>query len=46
MLLFLQFLNSAISTIVASAHLPFLAGLFEGTYLSGLFFQGIYTGRM
>eukprot|EP00775_Hariotina_reticulata_P002590 gene2590-2892_t len=37
------FLNSAISTIVASAHLPFLAGLFEGTYLSGLFFQGIYT---
>lgn len=39
----LQFLNSAVSTIIANAHLPFVAELFAGTALSGIFFQGIYT---
>jgi hypothetical protein len=34
---------SAVSTIIANAHLPFLANLFNGTALAGIFFQGIYT---
>jgi hypothetical protein len=34
---------SALSTIIANAHLPFLAGLFDSTGLAGIFFQGIYT---
>lgn len=34
---------SAVSTIIANAHLPFLANLFDGTALAGIFFQGIYT---
>jgi hypothetical protein len=38
-----QFLNSAVSTILANAHLPFLANLFNGSALQGIFFQGIYT---
>jgi hypothetical protein len=32
-----------VSTIIANAHLPFLANLFDGTALAGIFFQGIYT---
>lgn len=31
------------STIIANAHLPFLANLLDGTGLAGIFFQGIYT---
>lgn len=38
-----QFLNSAVSTIIANAHLPFLAHALDGTAADGLFFQGIYT---
>lgn len=34
---------SAVSTIIANAHLPFLANLLNGTGLAGIFFQGIYT---
>jgi hypothetical protein len=34
---------SAVSTIIANAHLPFLANLFDATGLAGIFFQGIYT---
>lgn len=39
----LQFLNSALSTIIANAHLPVLEHAFDGTVAGGLFFQGIYT---
>lgn len=42
-LLLSQFLNSALSTIIANAHLPFLADAMNGTVLDGLFFQGIFT---
>jgi hypothetical protein len=38
-----QFLNSAVSTIIANANLPFLAHALDGTTAGGLFFQGIYT---
>lgn len=39
----LSFLCSAVSTIIANAHLPLLANLLDGTALAGIFFQGIYT---
>jgi hypothetical protein len=32
-----------VSTIIANAHLPFLAHALDGTAAGGLFFQGIYT---
>ncbi|KAI8470399.1 MAG: hypothetical protein J3K34DRAFT_510286 [Monoraphidium minutum] len=38
-----MFLNSALSTIVANAHLPGLSKLVAGTRMQALFFQGIYT---
>lgn len=34
---------SALSTIIANAHLPFLSTLFDGSAIQGIFFQGIYT---
>lgn len=36
-------MNSALSTIIANAHIPFLADAMEGTAFDGLFFQGIFT---
>ena len=38
-----QFLNSAVSTVVANAHLPGLSRLVAGTRARALFFQGAYT---
>eukprot|EP00879_Flechtneria_rotunda_P030473 GHRR01033111.1.p1 GENE.GHRR01033111.1~~GHRR01033111.1.p1 ORF type:complete len:345 (+),score=109.43 GHRR01033111.1:97-1035(+) len=38
-----QFLNSALSTIIANAHVPFLQQLLNGTAADKIFFQGIYT---
>lgn len=39
----LQFLNSAVSTILANAHLPFLSAAIEDTAVDGIFFQGVFT---
>lgn len=38
-----QFLNSAISTIIANASLPGLASLLKNTKVNQLFFQGVYS---